>query len=60
MKAYEDAIDLVKLQIDKCDVCCCAHDHDNDCIWYKFYQKYPDEAHAMHSGECNCNEDHES
>lgn len=48
------------MQIENYEVCCCAHDHSDDCLWYKFYQRYPDEAHELHSGECQCNELHPS
>lgn len=20
------------------NACCCAHDHDDDCVWFKFYK----------------------
>lgn len=38
------------------DACCCAHKHDDDCLWYKYYQKNPKEAHEIHSGKCACPE----
>jgi len=38
--------------------CCCAHAHDDKCIWYKYAQEHGyEKAHEKHAGECKCNLD---
>jgi len=36
------------------DICCCSHDHTDDCRWHKYFLKYPIKAHKLHSGKCKC------
>ena len=56
--AFNMAMTQVRVaKVENYDVCCCAHEHDDNCIWYKFYKKYPKEAHEIHSHDCQCKTD---
>ena len=54
-ESYKQAQTNVRLSKQRFNACCCAHDHDKDCLWFKFYQQNREQAHALHSKECGCN-----
>lgn len=36
-------------------ICCCMHDHSQDCLWLQFKQEHgSDAAHKLHETPCNC------
>jgi len=54
--AYEHAIGAVGAGA-KTDmkVCCCMHDHKQDCLWWDYRAKYgPEKAHELHTPKCKC------
>lgn len=52
--AFENAQITLKASPEDFDTCCCAHDHDEDCWWYKFYKQDWEAAHKLHLFDCSC------
>ena len=58
-QSFEQAKDRVRSELDPLkdnfSSCCCAHKHDDDCVWYQYYLKDPVAAHALHDVKnCAC------
>lgn len=54
--AFNAAKDGVRAVGTESDACCCAHSHDDSCLWYQFYKKDPQAAHEIHTKDkCSCN-----
>ena len=53
--SFDNARIVMKASPEDYDTCCCAHDHDDDCEWYKYFQEDCEAAHNLHNfSNCNC------
>ena len=54
--AFENSLGAVAgSEQNDCKVCCCMHDHNKECLWWIYREKYGDEkAHQLHTANCKC------
>ena len=53
--SFNKAQNLVDSLPKNYEICCCAHKHEDDCVWYKFYKEDRKAAHALHAKkDCSC------
>jgi hypothetical protein len=36
-ESFHQAQKIIQVSNEDFHTCCCAHEHDEDCVWYKFY-----------------------
>jgi hypothetical protein len=55
-EAFSNALSTVAADSsDNCKVCCCMHDHKDDCLWLRYREKHgEDKAHELHTAKCRC------
>ena len=52
--AFEAGLSVLASDKQTSKICCCSHDHTNDCLWLKFSELHPENAHSVHESSCKC------